>query len=200
MPQRTLTFEEALQRAEAQANRLLTLHDVRSYPVPSELVTEQPRLRIERSYELPVSGSAHWDGSHWVITLNAAEYDLRQRFSLLHEYKHIIDHPTRHLIQGDRGLRADDMAERLADYFAACVLMPKAWVKSAFCTRTQSVEALAKLFEVSPRAMSVRLSQLGLRPSNNRRPLPVIDVDDRSVGGSRRYFRMSSHAGEGLAA
>ncbi len=105
---------------------------------------------------MPASGSAIWDGTNWVITLNAAEHSLRQRFSLFHEFKHIIDHPTRHFIEDD------EMAERVADYFAACVLVPKAWVKAAFCNETQKIEALAEKFAVSPRAMSVRLAQLGL--------------------------------------
>jgi site-specific DNA recombinase len=101
MPARVLSYNEALQRAELQASRLLSLHQITAPAVPLEVVTEQPRIRIVQSYDLPVSGSAHWDGKYWVVTLNAAEYDLRQRFSALHEYKHIVDHPTRHLIQGD---------------------------------------------------------------------------------------------------
>ena len=171
MPHRVLSYTEALQRAEAQATRLLTLHEINASPVPIEVVTEQPRIRLERAYDLPVSGSAVWDGATWIITLNASEFELRQRFSLLHEYKHILDHPTRHLIRGDHQLSAEDMAEKVADYFAACVLMPKAWIKSAFFSGTQRVPALARMFDVSSRAMSVRIQQLGLvEPVGRRAP------------------------------
>ncbi len=194
MPARVLTYHEALQRAELQANRLLSLHQIISPAAPIEIVTEQPRIRIVQSYDLPASGSAHWDGNYWVITLNAAEYDLRQRFSLMHEFKHIIDHPTRHLIQGDgrSKMTADQMAEKVADYFAACVLMPKAWVKTAFCSETQSIERLAAKFEVSPKAMTFRLSQLGLTMPPVRCATSVNRSARTPWPGSRPYFRTLS--------
>ena len=165
MPRRVLTYAEALSRAELQASRLLALHEVRVAPVPIEVVTELPRIRVEQAFDLPVSGSAHWDGGSWVLTVNASEYSLRQRFSVMHEFKHVLDHPTRHLIQGDKKqkLSAEQMAEKVADYFAACVLMPRKLVKDAFCNQgIQGLESLSDLFQVSQKAMSFRLSQLGL--------------------------------------
>lgn len=176
MPDRVLTLHEAMQRAELQASRLLSLHGIDRGPIPIEIVTEAPRIRIAHDWDMPVSGSAHWDGRDWVVTLNASEFELRQRFSLLHEYKHIIDHPTRHLISGIGTMNAEQMAEKVADYFAACVLMPKAWIKMAFCSETQKIEQLAEMFQVSPKAMSFRLNQLGLTTPNDRcdvRHLPV---------------------------
>lgn len=186
MPVRSLSFSEALQRAELQASRLLSLHGVAAPGVPIEIVTELPRVRVEQTYDLPVSGSAHWDGAFWVISVNGGEYSLRQRFSVMHEFKHILDHPIRHLIVGEGKLKAEDVAEKVADYFAACVLMPKAWVKSAFCTRTQSVEELADLFQVSQKAMSFRLNQLGLTAQVNR---CSTSLPNRFVRSTSRYFR-----------
>jgi len=192
MPLRILSYSETLQRAEAQANRLLRLHGLTHGPIPNEVVIEQPRIRVERSYDLPTSGSAVWENGCWVITLNAGEPERRQRFSLLHEYKHIIDHPTSHLIRGDVGLSSAVVAEKVADYFAACVLMPKAWVKTAFFSESQSVERLAAQFQVSPKAMSVRLRQLGLVESG-RRHLPTINLEgSRSRRWPTRYFRAFS--------
>jgi hypothetical protein len=40
--------------------------------------------------------------------------------------------------------------------------MPKRWVKAAYYDGIQHPRDLAELFDVSPRAMEVRLSQLGL--------------------------------------
>lgn len=192
MPARVLTCREALQRAELQADRLLRLHHIANAPVPSEIVTEAPRIVVDYDWNSPVNGSAHWNGSDWVITLSGADSHLRQRFSLLHEYKHIVDHPTRHFIRGGHGMSADLMAERVADYFAASVLMPKAWVKTAFFTGTQRVEDLALHFDVSRQAMSVRLRQLGLsEPSRRCRsalvsaPLPATNQAAAIKGGRR---------------
>lgn len=199
-PLRALTLHEALQRAELQARRLLQLHGISAAPVPLEVITEAPRIRIVYDWDLPTSGSAHWDGSDWVITINASETAARQHFSLCHEYKHIVDHPTRHLIHGVTGLSADAVAERVAEYFAACVLMPKAWLKTAYFTGTQSIEALAAKFKVSPQAMSVRLNQLGLSGPRQRCRQPR-SVGAWKFGGDADYFRQlptsvgASHAG-----
>lgn len=204
MPHRVLSYSESKQRAELQANRLLSLHGVSRGPVPIEIVSELPRLRVEQSYDLPVSGSAHWDGGSWVLTVNAAEFSLRQRFSVMHEFKHVLDHPTRHLTHGDSRARftSDRMSEKVADYFAACVLMPKAWVKTAFYNdRVQSIEALADLFQVSPMAMSFRLSQLGLAVPFDRCASVLSRRTAREVRShwpmhqstrSTRYFRSLS--------
>jgi len=195
MPARVLSYAEALQRAELQAGRLLSLHGVRSPGVPIEIVTELPRIRVEQNYDLPVSASAHWDSGYWVISVNAGEFLLRQRFSVMHEFKHVLDHPTRHLIHGDSRARLtpDRMAEKVADYFAACVLMPKAWVKTAFCTdRVQGIEALADLFQVSPMAMSFRLTQLGLTTQADRCAMPLgrrRQISTVPSASRRSYFR-----------
>jgi len=190
MPHRVLSYAEALQRAELQANRLLSLHGVTRGPVPMEIVTELPRLRVEQSWDLPASGSAHWDGGSWVLTVNAAEFSLRQRFSIMHEFKHVLDHPTRHLAYGDRhtGVSPDRLTEKVADYFAACVLMPRAWVKTAFYNdRVQSIDALAVMFQVSPKAMSFRLNQLGLTA-----PVDRCTTPNGRVGRPLRSYRSTS--------
>src|SRR5262249_31781138 len=120
-----------------------------------------------------VSGLASWAGGTWEIVLNAGEPYGRQRFSLAHEFKHVIDHTTGHYLYG--WTSSDEKAERLADYFAACALMPKRHVKRLFGEgRTTSDLALA--FAVTPRAIAVRLSQLGLIGPVRRcnRPLPSV--------------------------
>jgi hypothetical protein len=52
-----------------------------------------------------------------VITLNGAEPYVRQRFSLMHELKHIIDHTTKHYLYGNiaQDEEAAQRAERAAD-------------------------------------------------------------------------------------
>ena len=58
MPARVLSYGEALQRAELQAGRLLSLHGVIGPAVPSEIVTELPRIAVRQRTNLPASGSA----------------------------------------------------------------------------------------------------------------------------------------------
>jgi hypothetical protein len=52
--------------------------------------------------------------------------------------------------------------EALADYFAACLLMPKPLIREAWTAGVQDSFELAEIFAVSPAAIEVRLRQLGL--------------------------------------
>jgi Zn-dependent peptidase ImmA (M78 family) len=172
VPQRRLTFGESLRIAELQANHLLEHFDVEGPRVPSELVTELPRIEVRYDADVPVSGSAHWERSMWIITLNAAEPMTRQRFSMMHELKHIIDHTTQHFLYGEGAVdpRAAQRAERAADHFAACVLMSKRSIKGLWFSSGQNVASLASQLQVSPRALSVRLWHLGLDVQSPRCP------------------------------
>ena len=154
VPQRSLSPSETLRIAELQANRLLQHFKIETPTVPEEIVSELPRVRVVRERFLPVSGSAHWNGRHWIIAVSADEHPFRQRFSLMHEFKRVLDHTTRQYLYHDTPYRtAHEQAERVADAFAAFVLMPKRVVKSLWCQRHQNIEQLASLLQVSPQAL-----------------------------------------------
>lgn len=182
-PHRACTFAEALGVAERQAakfNQLLA----GQYPsfqfsgITEQHFAELPRIRVVREV-LPVSGMSHWNGEEWIICLNRDDSEVRQRFTLLHEYKHIVDHghvhqlytgrPARH---GRRLITADEQAERAADYFAGCALVPRTALKHAWGNGIQNLTALAEHFGVSEAAMQVRLDQTGL--SRERDPEPEV--------------------------
>ena len=132
VPKRPLTPGEALRIAELQANRLLRYFHI-----------EPPSRAGARS-----SANCHASGSCAKTAflsparptgtaatgsspLNADEPYFRQRFSLMHEFKHVIDHTTKQFLYHDRPSRPPtEQAERVADYFAACLLMPKKVVKT----------------------------------------------------------------------
>jgi len=173
VPRRPLSPWETLLIAELQANRLLEHFAITTAPVPEEVVSELPRLRVVRESGLPMSGCAHWDGHYWVITVNADEHRLRQRFSVMHEFKHVLDHTTSDFLYHDRSFQtAHEQAERTADYFAACLLMPKRIVKSLWFHGPQRMTPLATRLQVSPVAARYRLDQLGLLDRIGRCPWP----------------------------
>jgi Zn-dependent peptidase ImmA (M78 family) len=99
-----------------------------------------------------------------VIALNRSEPAVRQRFSLAHEFKHVIDAPFGEtLYPAWRGLSAEDRAEHAANHFATCLLMPKAWVRRAYFNQGEHVlPRLAARFDVSQGAMRYRLESLGI--------------------------------------
>lgn len=158
VPRRLLTIHEAELVAELQANRLLELAGLRQAPIPNELITDLPRLSVRLDPDLPVSGSAQWVRGRWLVSINASEPWRRQRFSLAHELKHVLDHPL-----VDIAYAGPEAAEHVADVFAACLLMPRREVKRMWGERMQSLSALAEHFGVSERAVAVRLQALDLR-------------------------------------
>jgi Zn-dependent peptidase ImmA (M78 family) len=167
-PRRALSPAEAAQVADWQATTLLELAGLAGPPTPSSLISELPRVLVRTDVDLPVSGCTAWHAGRWLILINGSEPYARQRFSLAHEFKHVIDHRFRELLYVDRpGLTAAAQAEQVADYFAACLLMPRAWVKRAWAEGLQRLSELSQLFEVSPPAMARRLNHLGLRPAQD---------------------------------
>jgi hypothetical protein len=181
-PHRALDLREAARVAEWQAITLLELAGLSEPPTPASLITELPRVLVRSDVDLPVSGCTSWQNGRWVIILNAAEPLVRQRFSLAHEFKHAVDHRFRHeLYVGRPGLSAEVQAERAADYFAACLLMPRRWIYRAWTGGHQRISELSRMFSVSPQAMARRLEYLGLR-------LP-LDSSAADGGQSPSYVR-----------
>lgn len=163
-PHRALTLSEGLRVAELQANRLLAASGIRGPAVPDSVITDLPRVSIQRVSRIPVSGSLRWSKGLWVIALNRNEPDVRQRFSLTHEAKHILDAPFGEMLYPAwRGMSGEDRSEQAANHFAACLLMPKAWVRRLyFDQRLTDLRRLAYRFDVSQTAMRVRLESLGM--------------------------------------
>jgi len=182
IPDRPLRLHEALRIAELQANRLLELSSNPDQPAGAELVTGLPRIRVEYR-RLPTSGLSYWNGREWVIGINLSEPETRQRFTLLHEFKHIIDHGRTHHLYGSN----PRLAERAADYFAGCTLMPKRLVKSAWGNGIQRPEDLAQTFDVSEPAIRIRLAQLRLTEPEPRCTPPTVIRSTFPPRG--RYYR-----------
>lgn len=187
-PDRQLALPEALQVAEQQASRLLQLGDLSAAedaPVPEELIAHLPRLVVRR-YPLgsTVSGLASWDSGRWCIALNSREPVVRQRFSLAHELGHILEAPFDRYAQGEH-------EERIADHFAACLLMPRTWVKHLWGERMQDQAQLAQHFQVSQVAMARRLTELRLDDTSDETQTNPDRHGRRYL--RRRYLREHRH-------
>jgi Zn-dependent peptidase ImmA (M78 family) len=194
-PHRPLTYTECERIAELQANCFRELLGQDEPCLDDSVIEALPRIAVRRRRGIPVSGLTHWHNGRWLIVLNADEPATRQRFSLAHEFKHVIDHSTKQWLypNGDRRV-ASVKAERLADYFAACLLMPKRHVRRLH-DEGGSPQDLADAFDVSGRAMAVRLSHLGLLPQRDRCLLPAARWDHFG----HAYYR-SDPVGDGVPA
>ena len=171
----SVTGHEAYAVAEKQAHKFLHLSGC---TVPGDItpaIEALPKVRIDIRPNMPVSGAVEWVGGYWQILINADEPPTRQRFSLAHELKHMIDHAfipiendTNHLSEDEEPSR-NTHHESVCDYFAGCLLVPRPWLKTIWASGIQDLDQLANLFGVSRQAMAVRLSQTGLSET------PVLD-------------------------
>lgn len=165
MPNRRITEGEAHSVAERQALRLLELMHVDQPPIPMFIVSSLAGVTVDRKADWPTSGMAVAHNGGWRIVLKSSEPRQRQRFSLAHEFKHLLDDPYEERLYGYLTPRKRrERAEEHCDYFAASLMMPRAWIKRDFCRGIQRVEALARRYFVSTIAMRRRLADLGLAP------------------------------------
>ncbi|HXC76969.1 MAG TPA: ImmA/IrrE family metallo-endopeptidase [Candidatus Acidoferrum sp.] len=158
---------------DRQAIRLLKLSETLGPPVPiNEIASALPRIIVKHVPDLPSSGRAQWNGSGWVLLVDSTEAKVRQRYSLSHELAHVIWHPlTAHALPDTTYTLAEDRIEQACEYFAACLLMPRVWMKRAYFDQgIQDVPSLARLFGVSWLAMRYRLEHSGSLPDLPRRP------------------------------
>jgi Zn-dependent peptidase ImmA (M78 family) len=162
VPLRRLSAAEALRVAEAQANRLLRLSGRTEPPAGEDIIAELPGIEIQRAATASAQAAAEWSHGRWLILLNAAETRGRQRFSLAHEFKHILDHPFATILYPGRSEGRSELAEQVCDYFAACLLMPRRWLRRAWAEGVRDSHVLARRFGVTPQAVKVRLLQVGL--------------------------------------
>jgi Zn-dependent peptidase ImmA (M78 family) len=187
VPLRPLTYGEHLRIAELQANRFLELVGVHAAPVPERVITELPRIQVEHMSPFPVSGATHWSSGRWLVVLNAAEPRVRQRFSLAHEFKHILDHRFAELIYSRFDPQDQKvLTEQLCDFFAGCLLMPRPWLKTTYAGGLQHLPSLARRFDVSQAACQVRLSQIGMTDPTPRCGRPTADWASRALRSAGR--------------
>jgi IrrE N-terminal-like domain len=165
-PPRRLAPYESRRVAEQQASRLLTLMRVEEPPVPEQIIEYLPRVRVRWVDAKSLSGAARWSKGRWTILVNRTETWGRQRFSMAHEFKHVIDCPLADTLyrSAEPASRAF-LAERAADTFAACLLMPRVLIKRAYYNEgIRDPRELARRFQVSAAAMRIRIEQLRLEP------------------------------------
>lgn len=189
IPHRELSFTESLQIAEKQARRLA---DLVADPngVQEHHIDGLPRIAVHHDDLEFASGMSHWTGQQWVIIIRKDDPLVRQRFTLLHEFKHIIDHGSAALLYRSNSRQTcDEQAERAADFFAGCVLVGRRELKSAWGLGMQREEDLAAHFGVSVQAIQVRLAQTGLNVIADRPPTPRCARPVRTPRGYGQRFR-----------
>ena len=159
-----------------RVEKLLRKFDVRRPPVPVDKLTKKLGLLLA---PLPaddeISGAIIRKDGRVVIAVNPAHHINRQRFTIAHELGHYflheglethVDQNLRVAWRNAESSKAIDWNEIQANRFAAELLMPTAFMlkdlDSLEVVDIHAVALLAAKYVVSPGAMKIRLSQLGL--------------------------------------
>lgn len=162
-PDRQLSHTERLRLAERQAAALRRLLDATSDRFPVVLVHSIPCIQVRAVADLPVSGLSFWGDHTWKIHVRAKESLIHRRFSVLHELKHIIDHPQRGCLYDERAYVALGERELIADHFAVCALLPAENLRAA-AVAIHDRRELAQHFGVSGHQLALRMAELGIEP------------------------------------
>jgi predicted transcriptional regulator len=178
MPNRALSLNEAYQLAERQATLTLQRLRIEQPDVPLGWVLKLPRVEVQlepRHTMSNLAGFTVWRERRYLVVVNKSDPHGRRRFTLAHELKHVLDYTLWRTIYARLGSdeeARDRNVERVANHFAACLLMPRTWIKRAWGNGIQGVEELAGLFNVTPSAIRTRLQYLDLLPDD--RPTDVF--------------------------
>jgi Zn-dependent peptidase ImmA (M78 family) len=155
---------------------LLEQFKIHRPPVPVDRIAKKLGILLA---PLPgddeISGAIVRKGGHVVIAVNPAHHINRQRFTIAHELGHYFFHEglEQHVDQDLRvawrnadSSKAVNWVEIQANRFAAELLMPTSFLHEDL-DELQSIDKrvvalLVKKYVVSPDAMKIRLSQLGI--------------------------------------
>jgi Zn-dependent peptidase ImmA (M78 family) len=172
VPYRKLSYEEALFYAEQQASVFLKLTHLHEPPVRIEqLVSElglAAGIRDDSQQEQP--GMSRFDeaAKDWVIALSPRVSAANRSFVIAHEVKHILDNGFGKVLYGPVDVMSTaQRKEHVADYFAACLLMPRLWLERYWKRGVRSTSELAGKFGTSTSCMQQRLEALGLLEVEN---------------------------------
>ena len=164
----------------ARARKLLRDAGVVRPPVPVKKLVKRFGAVVKAvPFDQEFSGILLIEGDRKVIGVNQEESPERQRFSIAHELAHLIFHPEEGVhvdrsfsvqFRGPRSSAGIDQREVQANRFAAELLMPVDFLRADLQDKKldeledteELIGRLAKRYQVSGLAMTIRLTNLGL--------------------------------------
>jgi len=144
-----------------------------------------------------ISAISQWaPGERPIFVLNGVHSPDRQRFTLAHELKHVLDASHEDAIYGHlpEGPARQRHIEAVCDHFAASLLMPRAWVKRLWGQGIQDLPVLSSYFDVSQQAMLIRLQALGLSEPLPRCVRTVVGFGRMAISGSTASIAVATVA------
>jgi Zn-dependent peptidase ImmA (M78 family) len=146
-----------------QAERLLWESGQLRPPIDVMAIVRYLGIEIIRTYDLPaaVSGLFSPDPDFPIISINARQALVRQRFAIAHEIRHALSGTGGVALLEPQRRSILPWEERTANLFAAELLMPARHVHNEH-RRNPEMASLCWRFQVSKAAMGKRLRELSL--------------------------------------
>lgn len=120
-----MTMTRMLQAAEEQAQLLLSCLDVPTTQIPVRLAELFPSLVIHYTADLPMPAVSFWGkDKRWHVHIREADPATVRVYALLHQLKHIIDHPLRRGITNLSRADWESLAHRFAEQVLADAALP----------------------------------------------------------------------------
>jgi Zn-dependent peptidase ImmA (M78 family) len=156
-------MNEHLHYIETLANNALKSIDCTEPPVPVDKIAEKLELRVI-PFKFPDSISGVLRKGKKAIGVNEAHHAIRQRFTIAHEIGHfVLNHGNdEDMVDGSFNGGGSNGIEREANAFASFLLMPREWVLDRHKKIGLDPKKLAKEFNVSEQAMTIKLLELDL--------------------------------------
>lgn len=152
--------------ARQRANQILSVLSINTNPIPLEQIAKYLDFEIIY-FDFPehISAITHIENGKKHIGVNKNHAEVRQRFSIAHEFGHFIcghesyDHDRTKTEGLPKYLDPHNKQELEADEFAAELLMPEFLLKNE---KIDSILNVAKKYNVSEQAMCIQLMNLNL--------------------------------------
>jgi Zn-dependent peptidase ImmA (M78 family) len=167
-----------LRKAADTARRLLTKYDVTEPPVlVDDIAIDEGLQVVYHELEDDVSGLLVREDDAAIIAVNVKHHANRQRFTIAHELGHYMLHREEPAVfvddllvhfRSDRAAHEFDPRESEANHFAASLLLPRAFLRDDLhdtpvdISDDRQVRALARKYQVSAQALTIRLVSLNL--------------------------------------
>ena len=165
-------------KIQALVEILLSENGITEAPVLVSKIAKAKGARIHvESLDGDLSGFLYRDKDQVVIGVNTHHSSARQNFTISHELGHLLLHEQEQLhvdrafrvrLRDDVSSQGTDEAEKEANFFAASLLMPKAFLEKDL-EKEESVDlldddflrGLSRKYGVSTQALMNRLKNLG---------------------------------------
>lgn len=160
-----LDHPEAVALAEQQARALRRIGAVLNPPVPVVELVRRCGIAVEYDPLVGKLGKSQLgaDG-RWRITYPDPEaFDLP--LTVGHQLKLILDHPFGDALYPPREIITTHLRKYYcAEYFAACLILPREWLTNEWQSGNHDLAALADLFCAPTVVLETRLRAIGLLP------------------------------------